>query len=466
MIYNNIIHIKRDVLYRTIKSIVTKDFATLNKIPYEIAPRDSENKRCCIHKDRAVLKYRVMAALGHSVEDEKDELMQLSDYGFKTMGSTKFDNRNLTVIHDACRSCKLGSHYISDVCAGCVARPCTSICPKGAIKVRDGRAKIDTNLCTNCGKCTDVCSYKAIVKVPVPCEISCPVNALKKNDLGIATIDSEICINCGKCIKTCPFGAIAEKSQIVYVLNELREKKTINALIAPSIAGQFPGTINQIRETILTLGYSNVVDVAEFAALVAQEEAEEYLHKKTDILTSSCCPAFIECVKKHAHGVEPYVSKTLSPMAMAGKDLKEKNPQCINVFIGPCLAKKSEAYKSEYIDYVISFEELGAHVMAMDIDVLQFESMGKYDKIGYGFASSGGVLKGVTQNLRDNGVWINGEKIDGIDKKQVSQFKVFNKLKKPYEFLEVMACEGGCINGPGVIVNPVISKKELDKIKS
>ncbi len=122
MLYNNAVQIKRDILYRTAKAIINSDHEELDRIPLSAAPRDKENIRCCIHKDRAVLKYRVMAALGLSIEDETDEFKRLSEYVNEDKSDDK--NRILTVIHDACSSCKLGHHYVSDICQGCVARTC------------------------------------------------------------------------------------------------------------------------------------------------------------------------------------------------------------------------------------------------------------------------------------------------------------------------------------------------------
>lgn len=465
MLYNNAIQIKRDILFRTTKAILDDDLSSLNRIPLEIAPRGRQNIRCCIHKDRAVIKYRVLAALGFSIEDEEDELKNLSSYAEEINTAKVTDKRTLTVIHDACRSCKLGHHYISDVCVGCVARPCTSICPKNAIRVTNGRSVIDKELCIDCGKCTNVCPYNAVVKVPVPCEFSCPVDALKKDACNIARIDITKCISCGKCIKSCPFGAISEKSQLAHVVSKLKSDKKVNALIAPSVAGQFPGSMDQIKAAILDLGYNKVIDVADAAAIVAQREADEFLEKK-DLITSSCCPSYIDCIEKHLQTVEFFVSHTDTPMVLSGKTSKKVDDKVINVFIGPCLAKKIEAQKSSAIDYVLTFEELGAHFMAAEIDTLSYNDIDvtSVKKTGYEFARSGGVLAGVTRSLREKGVWIKGETLNGLDKKEIKKMRVFNKMPKPYDFLEVMACEGGCLNGPGVIVPVKVSSKALDNL--
>lgn len=466
MLYNNAVLIKRDVLYRTVKALVNDDFDSLNRIPVEAAPRDKNNIRCCIHKDRAVLKYRVMAALGFSIEDEENELKSLSEYGEESSSVDVSDERFLTVIHDACSSCQLGHHYISDVCVGCMARPCNAVCPKEAIKVVNGRSVIDKALCINCGKCTNVCPYNAIVKVTVPCESACPVSALKKREDGVAQIDNHKCISCGKCIKSCPFGAIAEKSQISRVIEILKSGESVNALIAPSIIGQLPGDLSQIKATFSKLGYDNVIEVGEVAAEVAALEAKEFIAKDKKLLTSSCCPAYSLCVDKHASDMRPYLSHTPSPMVRAGSMAKIVNPESINVFIGPCNAKRVEGLNSDVIDYVLTFEELGAHIMAAGLDVMRFDKSPLDVSIdGYAFAASGGVLSSITKALDNEGVKVVGEVINGIDSKTVKKFKSFEKVLKPYEFLEVMACDGGCLNGPGVIVSPKVSAGALNSLK-
>lgn len=466
MLYNNAVLIKRDVLYRTVKALVNDDFDSLNRIPVDAAPRDKNNIRCCIHKDRAVLKYRVMAALGFSIEDEENELKLLSEYGEESSSVDISDERFLTVIHDACSSCQLGHHYISDVCVGCMARPCNAVCPKEAIKVVNGRSVIDKALCINCGKCTNVCPYNAIVKVTVPCESSCPVSALKKREDGVAQIDNNKCISCGKCIKSCPFGAIAEKSQISRVIEILKSGESVNALIAPSIVGQLPGELSQIKSIFSKLGYDNVIEVGEVAAEVAVIEANEFIDKDKEFLTSSCCPAYSQCVDKHAISMKPYLSSTPSPMELAGENAKTANPDSINVFIGPCNAKRVEGLKSKVIDYVLTFEELGAHIMAAGLDVMNFDkSPLEISLDGYGFAESGGVLSGITKVLKKENVEISGGVINGIDSKTVKKFKSFEKVLKTYDFLEVMACDGGCLNGPGVIVSPKVSSSALNSLK-
>ena len=94
---------------------------------------------------------------------------------------------------------------------------------------------------------------------------------------------------------------------------------------------------------------------------MAYNEAEEL--QERELMTSSCCPAFVQYIKNNFPEMEKYISTSLSPMAEAGKLIKKYDPDCKVVFIGPCTAKKGEIKDpkvAEYIDYVLTFEELQA----------------------------------------------------------------------------------------------------------
>ena len=102
---------------------------------------------------------------------------------------------------------------------------------------------IDHETCISCGICHKSCPYHAIVYIPVPCEESCPVKAISKDEHGIEHIDESKCIYCGKCMNACPFGAIFEISQTFDVLQRIRKGEKMVAIIAPSILGQFKTSI-------------------------------------------------------------------------------------------------------------------------------------------------------------------------------------------------------------------------------
>ena len=116
--------------------------------------------------------------------------------------------------------------------------------------------------------CINACPYNAIVRLIVPCEQACPIGAISKGENGTATIDFEKCISCGKCVAACPFGAVNEKSHMIDVLKNIRDGKKVIAMFAPAIAGQFPGTIFQLKSAMLKAGFYDVYEVAQGADMV------------------------------------------------------------------------------------------------------------------------------------------------------------------------------------------------------
>jgi len=173
--------IRKEVLIRVAKAFLgDRPQVAIDHIPVEMRPKNKDASRCCIYKDREVLKHRAMAAFGFSVEDETDELTPLRDYFDAALQREAVTDTGLTVIDIACSACLKGSYLVTNACRGCFARPCVNNCPKKAISVSKGQAKIDYDLCVDCGKCLDACPYHAVIKVPVPCEDACPVDAVKR----------------------------------------------------------------------------------------------------------------------------------------------------------------------------------------------------------------------------------------------------------------------------------------------
>lgn len=466
---NNANRIRKRLLIETVKMVMEDRLAEdIDRLPLKLFPRHGQSVRCCIHKDRAVTKYRLQAILGHRVEEETDELKPLSAHAREALERTTVTGPILTVIDEGCSSCLKARHFVTNVCRGCVARPCMVNCPKNAIQIVDGRAKIDEETCIDCGMCLRVCPYHAIVYVPVPCEDACPTNAISKDEFGREEIDYSKCIFCGKCMTACPFGAIMERSQIVDIIRRLKNKdgKKVVALLAPAVAGQFPVPFGKVASAVLRLGFDDVVEVAVGAKITAEKEAKEFTERMEagePFMTTSCCPAYTETVKKHVPELEKYVSETGSPMHYTGELVREEDPEACTVFIGPCVAKRNEALRDSYIDYVMTAEELGAMFVAAGIEVGDCEDMffsRPGEKTGRGFPVTAGVAAAVKAHLEE-GVDVKPVLVDGLDSKAIKLMASYAKGKCPGNLVEVMCCEGGCVSGPCVIGKPAVAARRV-----
>ena len=209
-------HLKKEILVRLIKAYLSDNFEENTRlIPYDMRPKGSEVPyRCCVYKERAVLRDRVIAGLGSSIEETDDSIL-LSEVAKNAENRETPEEHPLTVLTTACKGCVPSRIYVTDLCQGCVARPCESTCRFGAISVHDGKSHIDPEKCKNCGMCAQVCPYQAIQRIIVPCENACPVGAIAKDEDGHARIDFDKCISCGKCASACPFGAVHEKVKLL-----------------------------------------------------------------------------------------------------------------------------------------------------------------------------------------------------------------------------------------------------------
>lgn len=465
---NQWLDIKKETMARLIEAFLSSDFEENTRlIPYDMRPMGSEVPyRCCIYKERAILKSRIIADLGFSLEED-NERIELSTYAKKALEREEIDNKNLTVLTTACKGCVANTMYVTNLCQGCVARPCEKTCKFDAIKVENGRSHIDSEKCKKCQMCAKVCPYHAIVKLTVPCEDACPVGAMRKDEHGFAKIDYEKCISCGKCIAACPFGAVHERSQMIDILKAMKKGKKVIAMIAPALIGQFKGSLYQLKTALIQAGFFDVVEVAKGADITARNEAKEFKERMEEgkkFMTTSCCAGYIQLVKKHLHEIQPYVSDTKTPLYYTSEIIKKEMPEAVTVFVGPCVAKRAEGFENENIDYVMSFEELGALFMAKKIEVEKCEET-KYDKESSkqarNFGVSGGVATAVSKALQEENS-VRPFVIDGLDKDSIRKLKSFAKnqeCENCCNLVEVMCCEGGCIAGNGTLNNTTTAQK-------
>ena len=417
-------------------------------IPKTIVPGNEPTMRCCVYKERAILGERVKIA----------------------MGGDKENPNVIEVIEIACDECPMGGYEVTDACRGCLAHRCEDVCRRGAITFdSQQKAHIDKTKCVECGQCAKVCPYSAIMDFKRPCVKSCKVGAISMTESKAASIDNDKCISCGACVYQCPFGAITDKSFILDAIEMLKNKEKVYAVIAPSISSQFRyAKLGQVITGIKTLGFHSVVEAALGADMVAYAESGELAEK--GFLTSSCCPAFVSYVKGQFPELADNISHNLSPAATIAKYIKETDPDSKIVFIGPCTAKKMEFQKPEvrpYIDCVITFEELQALFDSRDLEIMEMEEdvLDNASYFGRIFARCGGLADAVAEGLKERGITdfdLKAVSCDGIEECRMALLKK-SKNVLDANFIEGMACVGGCIGGAGCLTHGEKNKAEVDK---
>lgn len=423
------------------------------EIPKTIVPGKTPTMRCCVYKERAILAERVKIA----------------------MGGNKENPNIIEVIDIACDECPAAGYEVTDSCRGCLAHRCEDVCPRGAISFDHNHvAHIDKSKCVECGQCAKVCPYSAIVNRKRPCQNACKIKAISINENNAASIDNKKCISCGACVYQCPFGAIMDKSFLLNVVDLLKKSEQgknykLYAVVAPSISSQFAyAKLGQVITGLKKLGFHTVVEAALGADLVAMKESRELVEK--GFLTSSCCPAFVAYIKSEFPDLVPFISHNLSPMAAIGEYIKKTGENAKVVFIGPCTAKKMEAQLDSVkplVDAVLTFEELQALFDSRDIDITTLEE-GVLDNASYFgriFARSGGLSDAVTQALKEQGMEGFPLKVSVCDGIEACRVALLKKSKNVLDanFIEGMACTGGCIGGAGCLTHGEKNKAEVDK---
>ena len=422
-------------------------------IPKTIVPGNTPTMRCCVYKERAILADRVKLAMGGDVENPSV----------------------IEVLETACDECPMGGYEVTNSCRGCLAHRCEDVCKRGAISFDHQHvAHIDKSKCVDCGACAKVCPFTAIVNKKRPCQSACKVKAISMNENKAAKIDHAKCTACGACVYQCPFGAISDKSYILDVISMLKAaqndpKQKVYAVVAPAISSQFTyAKLGQVITGLKELGFYTVVEAALGADMVAAAESAELAEK--GFLISSCCPAFVTYVEKTFPDLVPFVSHNLSPMATISKYIKEREPDCKVIFIGPCTAKKAEVQKETvkpYVDAAMTFEELQALFDSRDIDITTL-SEGVLDNASYFgriFARCGGLSDAIAEGLKEQGLTdftVKSVSCDGIEECRQALFKK-SKNVLDANFIEGMACIGGCIGGAGCLTHGPHNRADVDK---
>ena len=432
-------HVLREVCKLAWDDNITHE--TRERIAHEVSPGPKPTYRCCIYKEREIVRGRIRLAIGQNPDLDS--------------ASTNV----VAVIPAACDDCPIQEYTVSDSCRFCLGKPCLNACRFDAIGPGATKMHIDPNQCKACGMCAKSCPFGAIVHMVRPCKRACPANAISYDENGLCVIDDSKCIHCGHCIHACPFGAIGSKIFAVDVINAIKSGKRVIAMCAPATEGQFGKDIGMasIRAALLKVGFADMVEVGLGGDMTAAYEAKEWIEAKKEgrKMTTSCCPAFISMLRHHfPEQYEANKSSTVSPMVAVSRYLKALDPDCVTVFIGPCIAKKGETL-NEYIadrpDFALTYGEIVALLDSKDIEITPVpEDYQEASIYGKRFAGSGGVAKAVLRAMEEMGEDTSDISLltcaGGDECKKALMLLKAGKLKE--DFIEGMMCPGGCVGGP------------------
>ena len=413
----------------------------IEQLVMDIIPGPKPSYRCCVYKEREIVRQRIRLAMAKNP-------------------SYNPDSHNIVqVIDPACDECPIAAYSVTDNCRFCMGKACLNSCKFGAITPGDTHMHIDPAKCKECGMCANACPYNAIVHLERPCKKACPVGAITYDEYGYCKIDEDKCIQCGHCIHSCPFAAIGSKTFLVDIIKDIKAGKEVIAMCAPATEGQFGDDISMasIKEGLKRIGFADMVEVGLGGDMTAAYESAEWAeaYREGRKMTTSCCPAFINMLKKHfPDQYRDNMSSTVSPMCAISRYLKATRPGCVTVFIGPCIAKKSEAQDKTVpgnADYVVTYGELRALMRSKDVKFGPVSHEYQESSIwGKRFATSGGVADAVIECMKERGEDTSGLKLHRAAggnecKKALTLLKVG---RLPEDFIEGMVCPGGCVGGP------------------
>lgn len=297
------------------------------------------------------------------------------------------------------------------------------------------------------------------------CNDVCVVGALQRDANGVATIDQERCVRCGLCVPACPVGAITDKAEISQTIAMLKDGRgPVYAILAPAFAGQFGAPPQRVKGVLKALGFTDVYEVALAADIITLQEAAEFKERMESeepfMITSCCCPSFIRLVEKYRPRVGHLVSTSVSPMIAMGRLLKARQPDARVIFIGPCIAKKTEAKRPELadaIEVVLTFEETLPMLKAAGLDPATRADLEiPIEDASYGgrtYAYSGGVSGAIEKTVHHLYPELEFQAVHGNGIGECNKLlKMAEKGELEGNFMEGMACPGGCVGGPGNLV--------------
>lgn len=295
--------------------------------------------------------------------------------------------------------------------------------------------------CVDCYKCVRTCPVKAI-----------SITNLSDSKALHVQVLGDVCLKCGRCIEICPQDAKQLNSNDLDRLKMcLKNGRELACSVAPSFVSGVPIQNPHLMPTLLRqLGFNVVEETSVGAGLVSQHHLQLGFNQP---LISSACPVVVNLIEIYHPELIPMLAPVVSPMIAHGRDIKKRHNDIRVAFIGPCVAKKDEyitAGISDAVDFVLGFDELWELVEQLGIDLAnltpsEFDNpfagaASLYPLDGCMFASLRSGLDNPEQNYLA---------ISGLEKcMEFLQHLATEEIERPPKLMELLVCEGGCINGP------------------
>lgn len=284
------------------------------------------------------------------------------------------------------------------------------------------------------------------------CIRECPAIAIRVLN-GQAVVMEERCISCGHCLKVCSQNAKAIQSDSDLVLNDMLNDGGAIAMVAPSFPASFPEDYSKLVSALRAIGFCMVTEAAFGADLVSNLYADIYEKKDQRTIISSPCPAVYNFIEKYYEDLVPNLAQVVSPMIAMGRYLKENygNDRKV-VFIGPCIAKKSEHSDPEVanaIDAVLTFKEVKRIFRDKNVnfdELVESDFDAPHAYLGKSYPLVGGLLK--TSNINEDILHKDIIVVEGKTKVLEIIEEIANGNLKS-KFVDILFCEG-CINGPAI----------------
>ncbi len=307
---------------------------------------------------------------------------------------------------------------------------------------------LDEDLCRGCTTCIS----------------RCPTEAIRVRN-GKARIITERCIDCGECIRSCPSHAKKAISDPLSVIEQFDYKV---ALPAPSFYGQFKDSIgpDRVLSALLKIGFDDIYEVARAAEIVSmatkkQIDSGEYPKP----LISSSCPAVVKLIQVRFPGLIEHVIKIQSPMEVAARIVKKyihKDKKNIGVFfISPCPGKVSVVktplgHERSYVDGIIAVKDIYPLIRTASREIIKPQRCSNASATGIRWAHSDGESEAVNTERSIS--------VDGIHQVIDVLEQIENQDIHDIDFIEAMACPGGCVGGTLNVENTFIARSRVKRI--